>query len=625
MTDRQEFTFQAEVKQLLHLLAHSLYQSREIAVRELISNASDALDKMRHLSLIDERCRDDKPLEIVVERDAEHRQLILCDNGIGMTRDELIANLGTIAHSGSIDFLQKLAAAAKADLSLIGQFGVGFYSAFMIADRVRVLTRSYSETSGWEWESEGTGSFSIQPAAGLERGTRVVLHLKDDAKDFTEEARIKAVVQRYSGFIPHPIKMDGQAVNQQKAIWVEPASRLAEDDYHRFYQHITHQEQEKPLWYLHLSIDSPIQFHALLYCPATNLELLGFGRVEMGMNLCVRRVLIQHDCRELVPEYLRFLRGVVDSEDLPLNISRESLQDNRIFQKIRATIVRQVLDRLEEMAEKEPEKYIQFYRQFGRMLKEGVHLDFLHRRRLGGLLRFLSTHSEDPDHPASLAEYVQRAGETQRQIYYLTGPDLASMRSNPNLEIFRRRGVEVFYLVDPVDEFVMRALANFEDRPLVAIDSAAVELPPAAETKEAAEDEKAEEADEAPAGFDRVLGLFRSALGDKVETVRRSTRLVDSPCCLVRSEGSLSPHLQALMRGVDRDFVATRPVVEVNPQSPLIEQLGRLGAEQDEFIKDCCSQLFANAMLLEGVLPDIQEMTARIQRFIERAAGQTAP
>ena len=614
----QEFTFQAEVKQLLHLLAHSLYQSREIAIRELVSNASDALDKMRHTALIDESYRDDQPLEIVVERDSEHQQLTIRDNGIGMTRDELVSNLGTIAHSGSLDFVHKMAATAKADLSLIGQFGVGFYSAFMIADKVRVLTRSYTEEAGWEWESEGTGRFTIRPAEGIERGTRVVLHLKDDVKEFAEESRIQGIVRRYSSFIPHPIKIDGEVVNQQKAIWVEPSSQLSEDDYNRFYQHLTHQEQEKPLWHLHLSVDSPIQFHALLYCPPTNLELLGFGRLEIGMNLCVHRVLVEHDCRELVPEYLRFLRGVVDSEDLPLNVSRETLQDNRVFQKIRATIVRQVLDLLENLAEKEPEKYIQFYRQFGRMLKEGVHLDFLHRRRLGGLLRFLSTHTEDPDHPTSLADYIQRAPESQRQIYFASGPDLASLRSSPNLEIFRRRGLEVIYLIDPVDEFVMNALGQFEDRRLLAIDSAEMELPPAEE--KTAEESQAEETP-TPAGFDRVLGLFRAALEGKVEAVRPSTRLIDSPCCLVRSEGGLSPHLQQLMRSVDKDYIATRPILEVNPKSPLIARLSSLGGDE-EFIQDCGRQLFANAMLLEGVVPDAHEMAARVQRFIERAAEQ---
>ncbi len=622
--DKQEFTFQTEVTQVLHLLAHSLYQSREIAVRELVSNASDALDKMRHLALIDETYRDDQPLEIVIERDSEHQQLTIRDNGIGMTHDELVANLGTIAHSGSVDFIQKMTAAAKTDVSLIGQFGVGFYSAFMVADKVQVLTRSYAEETAWEWESEGTGSFTVRPIEGIERGTRVVLHLKDDVKDFTEAARIKSIVQRYSSFIPHPIKLDGEVVNQQKAIWVEPASQLDEDDYNLFYQHLTHQEGEKPLWHLHLSVDSPIQFHALLYCPPTNLELLGFGRVELGMNLCVRRVLVQHDCRELVPEYLRFLRGVVDSEDLPLNISRETLQDNRVFQKIRATIVRSVLDFLEDMAEKQPEKYVEFYRQFGRMLKEGAHLDFVHRHRLGGLLRFLSTYTEDADHPTSLAEYVQRAPETQKQIYYLAGPDLASLRSNPNLEIFRRRGLEVLYLIDPIDEFVMNGLGKFEDRPLVAIDSAEMELPPAAEEK-AEEEKQADEEAQTPTGFDRVLELFRSALRGEVESVRPSTRLTDSPCCLVRGEGGLSPHLQQLMRSVDKDFAAKRPILEVNPKSPLIVQLTRLGDGEEEFIEDCGRQLFADAMLLEGVLPDVQEMAARVQRLIERAAQQKSP
>lgn len=624
-SEKQEYSFQAEVSQLLNILAHSLYESKEIAIRELVSNASDALDKMRHLALIEQQHRDDQPLGIVIERDKENQTLTVRDNGIGMTREEMVANLGAIAHSGSVDFLKQHAGGAEGDLSLIGQFGVGFYSAFMIAGTVRVLSRSYSEENGWEWESQGTGNYSIKPAEGLSRGTRVVLALKDDVKDFTEDYRIKQILKKYSNFVQHPIEVDGEVVNGQKAIWVEPPSQLDEDEYQRFYQHLTHHEDEKPLWHVHLSVDSPIQFHALVYCPPTNFEMLGLGRLEDGMNLCVRRVLVQHNCLDLAPEYLRFLRGVVDSEDLSLNVSRETLQDKQLLRKIRVAVVRSVLDRLDQMAEDDPPGYLAFYKQYGRMLKEGTHGDMVHRQRLARLLRFLSTEADDPEKPASLDEYVKRCGDRQKQIYYLGGPDLASIRGNPNLEIFRKRRLEVLYLLDPIDEFVMSSLREYQDRQLVSIDSADLELPEPDEEEKEDKPEREEER-ESPPGFDRVLELFKSALGDQVQDVRRSSRLTDSPCCLVSAEGRMSTHLQSLLKSMDKDFAGAKKILEVNPSTALIGQLSALsGGDQDEFIQDCGRQLYANALLLEGTLPDPQAMAFRVQQFMEQAATRRSP
>src|SRR4051794_16334300 len=429
VSDKQEFTFQAEIKQLLHLLAHSLYQSREIALRELVSNASDALDKMRYVALTDETQRDAGALEIVIEGTPDARQLVVRDNGIGMTHDELVANLGTIARSGSLEFLKSLAGQPRADLSLIGQFGVGFYSAFMIADRVRVRTRSYKEASGWEWESDGSGTFTITPLEGdaPARGTEIVLHLKEDAKDFVDDWRLKSIVRKYSSFVPHPIKVDGEVVNDQKPIWVEPKSQVTEEQYAKFYEHLTHHAGEKPLWHLHLAADSPIQFRAIVYCPPSNVELLGFGRSEHGLSLCAKRILVQHDCRDLVPEYFRFLYGLVDSEDLPLNVSRETLQDNTIIRRIRNTLVKGVLDTISKLAEEKPDDYLNFYRQFSMFLKEGVATDAANRERLAKLLRFSSTHTDltgtgtgtDKDALTSLDAYVKRMPADQKRIYYL--------------------------------------------------------------------------------------------------------------------------------------------------------------------------------------------------------------
>jgi molecular chaperone HtpG len=630
-TEKQEFAFQAEIKQLLHLLAHSLYQSNEIAVRELISNASDALDKMRYIALTDESQRDDAPLEITVEPRKDTHELVIRDNGIGMTHDELVTNLGTIAHSGSREFL-KSAAAAKADesaLSLIGQFGVGFYSSFMIADRVQVRTRSYKDAHGWKWESEGTGSFRVEPAEDVARGTEVVIHLKEDCKDFAEDWKIKTVIRRYSGFVPHPVKVGGEVVNSQKPIWVEPKSQVTEEQYRQFYQHLTHRTDESPLWHLHVAADSPIQFRAILYCPPTNIELLGFGRIDHGVNLCAKRVLVQSNCRELLPEYLRFLYGIVDSEDLPLNVSRETLQDNSVIRRIRTTLVKGALDKLQAMAEEKPEEFLTCYKQYGLIFKEGIARDHANRDRVAKLLRFTSSACEDPAAPTSLDDYIRRAPAEQKVIYYLGGPDIAAIKKNPSLEIFRRRGLEVLFLIEAVDEFVMTSLGTYDGRNVVSIDAADVELPESGDEEKGDTEAKETAAGEpsAPAGLARVLSLFRDALGERVKDVRESKRLTDSPCCLVNAEGGLSVQMQRLLRLANQEFPRTQRILELNPGSPLIRRLASLSAnvDHDLFIKQCALQLWSNALLLEGTVEEPEAMVMRNQAFMEEAAEKRSP
>jgi molecular chaperone HtpG len=634
VTERQEYTFQAEIKQLLHLLSHSLYQSREIAVRELISNASDALDKMRYWSLTDEAQREAGPLEIVVQGREAERELVIRDTGVGMTHDELVANLGTIAHSGSVEFLKAMAAGARSqsEVSLIGQFGVGFYSAFMIADRVRVRTRSYREDSGWEWESEGTGSFTVSPVEGpLPRGTEVILHLKEDAREFAATWRIQEIVRRFSSFIPHPIRLgpDGEVLNDQKPIWVEPKSQVTREQYTRFYQHLTHHPDETPLWHVHLAADSPIQFRAVVYCPPTNLERLGFARLEHGLNLCAKRVLVQAECRELVPEYLRFLRGLVDSEDLPLNVSRETLQDNSVIRKIRSAIVKGVFDLLDNLAREKPEDYRTFYGQFGTILKEGlIRTGFdepqyaEHRDRIAKLLRFTSSRGADPTALVSLDDYLARMPEGQTRIYYLGGPDYASVAKSPNLEIFRRRGLEVLYLTDPIDEFAITSLRSYQGKELTSIDSANLDLPKADEAATSPEEPANKES-----GFARVLDLFRAALGARVKEVRESKRLIDSPCCLVNAEGALSTQMQRILRLANKEFPEAARILEVNPAAPLIRRLCHLSAnaEHEGFIKQCALQLWSNAMVLEGITPDPEDLVARVQSFMAEAAEKRSP
>ena len=639
MSDAQEFTFQTEIKQLLNILSHSLYQNPEIAIRELISNASDSLNKLRHVQLSEEQYRDDSPLEIALEPDKEAKVLVIRDSGIGLTHDELVQNLGTIAHSGSKEFLRSIAASGKTgdskpDLSLIGQFGVGFYSAFMLADKVEVVTRSYREEKGWRWESDGTGRFTITPVEGeVPRGAQIRLHLKEEMQEFTDPNRLKFIIRKYSTFVPHPIKLDGETLNEQKPIWVEPKSQLTEDQYNGFYQWLTHHTDEKPLWYMHLSSDSPIQFHSILYCPPSNFELLGFGQIEHGVNLCAKRVLVQNDCQDLLPEYLRFLYGVVDSADLPLNVSRETLQDHKLLPKLKKVLTKKVLDHLADLAQEQPETFQTFVSQFGSILRTGIGSDFENRERIAKLMRFHSTQStgesalltggldSEPTKTVSLDDYLKRAPEDQSQIYYLSGPNLAAMQKNPHLEAFRKRNLEVLFLDDPIDEYALIQLRSYSGKEILSIDGADVKYPestnPADET----------EVKESPRNLTRVLELFRGALDDKVAEVKESTRLTDSPCCLINPRSHMSSRLQQVLGQTMRDFEQTKRVFEVNPQAALIRRLCELSgnSDNDEFVRECGRQLFANAQILDGLVPDVEDTTSRSLRFMEELArGKSA-
>jgi molecular chaperone HtpG len=628
-TAPEEFKFQAEIAQLLHLLSHSLYQNKEIAIRELVSNASDAIDRFRHVTLTDSDQNADD-LGIFLESDSEKKTLTIRDNGVGMTHDELVTNLGTIAHSGSVEFLSKLAESdSKGDVSLIGQFGVGFYSAFMLAAQVEVLTRSYQEESGWKWTSDGSGKFTIEAEDGLERGTQIRLRLKEDMGEFAQTFRLKHILTEYSTFVPYPIKLEGEHVNDQKPIWVEPKSQVTDEQYKGFYHYLSKRSHEDPLWHLHLTADSPFQFHTVLFCPPTNMELMGFGKAEHGLSLCARRILVQNNSRELLPEYLRFLHGLVDSADLPLNVSRQALQDNSVFRKIRNVLTKRVLSHLNKMGTDSADEYRKFYEQFGPVLREGVASDFENRDALGKLLRFKSSHGDDRAAQISLTDYVGRMSEEQTQIYYHTGPDLKSLERSPNMEAFTSRGVEVLYLTDPVDEFVLNHLGQFEEKELVSIDSAEVKLPDAAKKDEADDESSDEKKDESasPAGFDRVVELIKEDLGDKVEDVRKSDRLTSSACCLVSPEGAPSAQLQKVLAQASDEFTGFKRVFELNPTHPLLARLCELSAnsEHDAFVKSCGSQLFTNAMLMEGLVPDVHSTTDRITGFMEELAGARSP
>jgi len=631
-TEKQQYSFQAEISQLLQLLSHSLYQNREITIRELVSNASDALDKFRYVSLTSGQKQAADDLRVTIEPDKEKRILTIRDNGVGMTREELVNNLGTIARSGSLDFLKKAQKAGdkSVDLSLIGQFGVGFYSAFMLADNVEVVTRSYTEDTGWRWESTGDGNYTIgEVTEGVERGTSIRLHLKDGLDEFTEPVRLKFILRKYSTFVPHAIYLESEHVNDQPPIWGEPRNTLTEDQYNNFFEYLTHYPGQKPLWHLHLSADSPFQFYSILYCPDANLEKMGFGRTDHGLHLCAKRILVQNDNRNLLPDYLRFLRGIVDSADLPLNVSREALQDNTVFRKMQKVITKKVLDHLDSISSDSQDDYIRFYREFGVILREGVTSDFENRDRLAKLLRFGSTHSLMTSEMVSLEDYCSRIQEGQEQIYFACGTDADAVMRDPNLEVFRSRNLEVLILTDPADEFILSHLREFDKKDIVSVDSADLKLPPKATTTTESGEEKSEqdqEAENIPENFDKVLGLLTEALGDQVQEVRRSERLTESACCLVNAQGSMSTTLQRVLRMNTPDFEMQKMILEINPNASLVRRMAELASNPDNnrFIQDCGRQLHANAMIMAGLAPNGNEMAARLQDFMLQLASQKA-
>ena len=631
-TEKQQYSFQAEISQLLQLLSHSLYQNREITIRELVSNASDALDKFRYVSLTSGQKQAADNLRVTIEPDKESRILTIRDNGVGMTREELVNNLGTIARSGSLEFLKKAQKAGdkSVDLSLIGQFGVGFYSAFMLADNVEVVTRSYSEESGWRWESTGDGNYTISEVTdGVERGTSIRLHLKEGLDEFTEPVRLKYILRKYSTFVPHAIYLESEHVNDQPPIWVEPKNTLTEEQYNNFFEYLTHYPGQKPLWHLHLSADSPFQFHSILYCPDANLEKMGFGRTDHGLHLCAKRILVQNDNRNLLPDYLRFLRGIVDSADLPLNVSREALQDNTVFRKMQKVITKKVLDHLDSISSDNKEDYIRFYREFGVILREGVTSDFENRDRLAKLLRFGSTHSMMTSEMVSLEDYCSRVQEGQEQIYFACGTDADAVMRDPNLEVFRSRNLEVLILTDPADEFILSHLREFDKKDIVSVDSADLKLPPKADESPESGEKKSDEektAENVPENFDKVLSLLTEALADQVQEVRRSERLTESACCLVNAQGSMSTTMQRVLRMNTPDFEMQKMILEINPNAPLVRRMTELAsnADNNKFIQECGRQLHANAMIMAGLAPNGNEMAARLQDFMLQLASQKA-
>ncbi|MBW2471534.1 MAG: molecular chaperone HtpG, partial [Deltaproteobacteria bacterium] len=609
-------------KKLLDIVIHSLYTERDIFVRELISNAADALEKFRHQSLLEEEVFDSHvPMEITIDVDEKKHTLTITDTGIGMTREELEANLGTIAHSGSNTFLAELAEAAKKDISLIGQFGVGFYSAFMAGKKVRVLSRSYTkDAEGYEWSSDGSGSYTLTPEKGLRRGTRIIVDLKDDAHEFADEGRIKQIIKQYSNFVPFPIKVKGETVNTVQALWKRNKNEIKEEEYTEFYKFIGNAFDD-PRFRLHFTADAPLAINALLFVPQENIERLGFGRMKSGVNLYCQKVLIEQHSENILPEWLRFLKGVVDSEDLPLNISRQALQDSALVAKLKQVITKRFLRFLEEQAKEDTEKYNEFFTDFGIYLKEGATMDYAYRDEIAKLLRFESSKSET-DKLISLTEYVERMAEGQKEIYYINGPTRSAAESGPYVEAFRKKDIEIIYTLEPIDDFVMNHLGEFDGKRLVSADRADLDLSAIKGKEEPGENKK--ETSLEPEVVQSLTNWIKDALAGRVKEVIVSKRLVDSPAIIVNPDGYMTSTMERVMQAARLEKGESlqetgNKNLEINTDHPLIRQLSLLRGTDEDFAKSVIEQIFDNALIQAGLMVDPRKMVERNYRILERA------
>ncbi len=605
--------FQTEIRQLLDIVIHSLYTEREIFLRELISNAADAMEKLRYTQLTGPEVKDkDLPLEIQIDTDDTTHTLTITDTGIGMTKEELVENIGTIAHSGSKEFIKHLSAKGdQKDLNLIGQFGVGFYSAFMVADKVTLYTRSYEmESQSFVWESDGVGSYTITEGEDLSRGTKMVIHLKEDAYDFAKEETVQRVIKQYSSFVPYPIVVNGQKVNTVDALWIKNKNEITDEEYNEFYKFIANAHDE-PLFRLHFSSDAPININTLLFVPKENLEQFGFGRTEPGVNLYCKKVLIQEKSPIVLPEWLRFLRGVMDSEELPLNISRETMQDSALVSKLNKVVTSRFLKFLDGQATSEPEKYKEFWEKFNFFIKEGAANDFTHRKELVKLLQFESSNTLSGE-SVSLANYVGRMKEGQTAIYYVNGPTREGIESGPYLEVFRDKGYEVIYTYAAIDDYIFGAIGEYEGRKLISADQSDLDV--VNEQKDRSELAMPEEEVKA------LTEWLKGVLGSKVTEVRESKRLVDSPAVVLSPYGTNS--MQRMMQLMNKDSNDVGPsVLEINASHQMIKRLDKARKNEDTFANIAAEQIFENAQIAAGLIIDPRGMVKRLNEILERALG----
>jgi len=661
-TRRETRRYEAEVGQILDLMVRSLYSNKEIFLRELISNASDAADRLRFAALSDESLQEgDGELRISIRFDREERTLTVADNGIGMSRDEVVENIGTIARSGTRRFMESLTGDEAKDAQLIGQFGVGFYSVFIVAERVVLTTRRAGapEREGVRWESDGRGEFTVETMEVPARGTEVTLHLREGEDDLLDSHRLRGIVRKYSDHISFPIRMvkeggagddeddeeDGaggageaapeeETVNRATALWGRPRQEITEEEYEEFYKHVAH-DFEAPLDTIHARIEGNVEYTVLLFVPGRAPFDLWDRNVRRGLRLYVRRVFIREDAGDLLPAYLRFVRGVIDSSDLPLNVSREILQSNRQVEAIRSGTVKRVLGALDKLASGDTEKYTKFWGEFGKVLKEGVIEDAANREAIAALLRFHSTTAEDGEPTVSLAGYVERMNKGQEAIHFLTADSLTAARSSPHLEVFRKRGVEVLLLTDPVDEWLVGHLTEFEGKPLRSVsrgdldlaslgEDEAGEVEGAGNGKDAADGETGKDGEDGSAAAgdrEALVKRIGEALGDRIQSARVSRRLTASPACLVADEHALGTHFENVLRAAGHDVERSKPILEVNVDHPIV---GRMSDQEGDRFADWAQILHDQALLSEGgQLEDPAGFVRRLNDMFQALAGES--
>ena len=612
--------FQAEVSRLLHLVVNSLYSNKEIFLRELVSNASDALDRQRLASLRDESLADESAPLIRVRVDKDDATLFVEDNGIGMSRDELAKNLGTLAHSGTVKFLEE----HSGDASLIGQFGVGFYSAFLVADRVTVTSRSGASDEAWAWSSDAKETYTLEPAERSERGTTIALHLNDEHAEYLDSWRLRALIKQYSDYVSHPIEIlkehwgedapaepEWEQVNSGAPLWQRPSDGIEDEEYNGFYKGLSHDFVD-PLAWTHFTVEGRQLFTGLLYVPKQAPMDLFQRDHRRGVRLFVKNVFILEDAEDLVPVWLRFVRGVIDSDDLPLNVSREMLQDNAITRTIRKQIVKKTLDRLKKLAADDAEAYATFWETFGAVLKEGLHLDHENKDRIAPLLRYRSTHGEGW---TSLSDYVERMAEDQKAIYYVIGESQAAVSGSPHLEALTKRGYEVLFMTDAIDEWGVEALRTFDEKPLVSAMTADLELDESDEDKAKKETAQGE--------LEGLVARIAEVLGDAIAEVRLSSRLTDSPACLVVPEGGQHAYLERLLRSHDKNAARSKRILELNPDHALIHNMNQLHGLQPESerLTEWIELLHDQVLLTEGSpVEDPNRLARRMTSLLQQAS-----
>ena len=631
---KQTMGFQTEAKKLLHLMIHSLYSNREIFLRELISNASDAIDKHRFAAVQDNTLAEGVgEYQIHVEIDSEAKTVTIADNGIGMTREDVIEHLGTIAKSGTATFLEQLSGDDKKDSQLIGQFGVGFYSSFIVADRVEVITRKAGTAEATHWESEGEAEFSVAPAEREQSGTTVILHLKDDAIEFADDWRVRSVIKKYSDHISVPVMMpkaaapsseedaesdsakalEWEAVNEAKALWTRSRSDVSDDEYKAFYKHVSH-DVDEPLTWSHNRVEGKLEYTSLLYVPTKPPFDLWNREASRGLKLYVQRTFIMDDAEQFLPLYLRFVKGVLDSNDLPLNVSREILQQNASVDSMKNALTKRVLDMLQKMASNEPESYQRFWDTFGQVMKEGPAEDFTNRDKIAKLLRFATTLSDAPEQTVSLADYIERMQEGQDAIWYVTGESHTTAKSSPHLEVFRKKGIEVLILSDRVDEWLMSHLMEHEGKALKDVTRGDLDL-------DADNEEEKEALEKAKKDSESLIERMKSVLGEQVAEVRPTVRLTESPACLVVGDHDMGNQMRRLLEAAGQAVPDSKPILEVNPNHPLIARLDS-EADEDRFA-DLSHIIMDQATLAEGSpLDDPAGYVSRLNKLLlEMSAG----